>query len=107
VTEAEFQSQLIETLEEGGAAGNKCLKLDPGTGTIPKGWPDLLVLGQGGVVFWIEVKVEGGTVSPAQRMWMRLLALSGFRVCFCDPRPPYQLPVPMTAEEINAYQPPK
>ena len=58
MTEAEFQSDLIREMQ---ADGYTVLKLDPGTGNIPKSWPDLCILGPKGYVLWCEVKEVGGT----------------------------------------------
>lgn len=104
MTEAEFQRHLIQDLTDDGAI---CLKLDPGTGTIPKGWPDLMVLRGKGTVMFVEVKSVGGTVSEQQRRHMLLLALAGYDVCFCDPRPDMCHPRPFTEQEIREYQPPR
>jgi hypothetical protein len=102
--ESEFQAELCRELE---AQHHVVFKIEPGTGTIPKGWPDLEILYGGGVTMRCEVKTYGGEVTPAQRRQMHLLALSGHKVCFCDPRPEFCWPTPMTVEEIDAYEPPK
>jgi hypothetical protein len=102
MSEADFQAELCRDLTQ---AGWVCIKLDPGTGTIPKGWPDLLLL-HCGVVWFAEVKVPGGHVEPQQRRHMELLVLCEFNVCFIDPTPGNCNPRPWTYEEIHEYQPP-
>lgn len=70
--ESKYQKVLIEDYE---ARGGFALKLDPGTGTVPKGFPDLLVVLPGRVLF-VETKALEGRVSPLQRIWLdKLLAL--------------------------------
>jgi hypothetical protein len=104
LSESVFQADLIKELT---ADGRLALKLEPGTGNIPKAWPDLLILGPGPAVLWCEVKDVGGEVRVKQRHTLEMLALTGFNACFCDPRPEYCHPVPMTIEEIREYQPPR
>jgi hypothetical protein len=102
--EADFQASVIQDAE---IAGGRALKLEPGTGNIPKGWPDLLVMQGQGRYIWCELKTKGGTVSPMQRHTLLLLCKSGYDVCFMDPRPEYCVPCPMTPEEIETYEPPR
>lgn len=104
MAESKFQAELIQDLQEEGCT---CLKLDPGTGTIPKGWPDLLILWPGGRFTICEVKDFDGTVSPQQRRHVVLLRLSGFEVCFVDPRPDFCYPIPMTYRDLEDYEPPR
>lgn len=71
--ESKYQRRLIEDYE---AQGGFALKLDPGTGTVPKGFPDLLVVLPGRRVLFVETKALEGRVSPLQRIWLdKLLAL--------------------------------
>jgi len=104
MTEAEFQSILITNAQ---IEGFVAIKLDPGTGTIPKGWPDLVILQPDGYTLWVEVKAAGGRVAPQQRRHMLLLASAGHHACFVDPRPDYCCPVPMTYRELETYEPPR
>lgn len=104
ISEAKFQASLITDVEIDGGVG---LKIEPGTGNVPKGWPDLLLLKGHGRSIYVEVKVLNGTVTPEQRRMMRLLRMSGYECCFCDPRPDFAVPVPMTMKEIETYEPPQ
>lgn len=101
--ESDFQSRTIIHHE---AEGWTVYKLEPGSGTLPKHWPDTMWLYAGGLVMFVEFKSWGGTVEPGQRRILKMLATSGFNVCFCDPRPEHCAPAPMTIEEIEAYEPP-
>ena len=99
-SEAEYQASLVRSLRE---AGWTVIKMDPGTGTIPKGWPDLLCLDGRGQVFFVECKVLDGELTDMQRRTLRLLTLSGYKACVVDGSLGYCWPFAMTLEEIETY----
>lgn len=101
--ESEFQSETVNALKKDGWT---ILKLDPGTGTIPKHWPDTVMLVPGGTVLWVEFKTWGGDVKEGQRRTLKLLHKAGFNVGFCDPRPGYMIPRSFSLQEIEDYDAP-
>ena len=75
--EADIQRDVVRIYT---AAGWLAIKLDPGTGSIPKGWPDLMCIGMNRHLF-IEMKRGSmGRVEPMQEHYRRLLTLLGQRV---------------------------
>ena len=75
--ESKFQKNMREAYE---AEGCVVLKLDPRASAIPKGFPDLLVIGHNGEVTFIEAKSATGVVEPAQKYWHDLLRKMGHNV---------------------------
>lgn len=75
--ESVYQSRLRKEYEEDGAI---VLKLDPRASTIPKGFPDLLVLLPRGGTRFMELKAKDGKVEPAQRYWHDRLRQMGHEV---------------------------
>jgi VRR-NUC domain. len=63
--ESVYQRRIKREYEQGGAI---VVKMDPGP-SIPKGFPDLLVLLSDGRVRLIEMKAKDGKVGPAQKYW--------------------------------------
>lgn len=61
---------------------------------VHAGNPDRIVLMPGGVVRFVELKAEGGTLDPAQRVWHRRAAELGTVV-----------DVVRGAEEARSWQP--
>lgn len=59
--------------------GFVCVKNVPGHG-IPKGWPDLSIYAHLGFHVLVEVKAEGGALSPIQRHFIQQLLTLGHRV---------------------------
>jgi hypothetical protein len=47
---------------------------------VSPGVPDLVIVMPNGITKWMEVKSEGGTVSPVQRAWQDFLVDSGYQV---------------------------
>jgi len=75
--ESVYQSRLRKEYESDGAV---VLKMDPRASTIPKGFPDLLVLLPRGGTRFIELKAKDGKVEPAQRYWHDRLRQMGHEV---------------------------
>lgn len=63
--------------------GGLCLKYTSPTLT---GFPDRLILLPGGRAAWAELKSEGETPRPMQRVRIARLRRLGFRVGVCDTR---------------------
>ncbi len=72
--ESVHQREIVKELK---AKGALVIKLDPGTGTIPKGFPDLLAILPGGRVQFIETKAADGRLSPLQRKTLDELRAMG------------------------------
>lgn len=51
---------------------------------VSAGWPDLLVLGRGARVLFMECKATGKKASPLQLHVMGKLDELGFATCICD-----------------------
>ena len=81
--ESVYQSRLRKEYEEDGAI---VLKLDPRASTIPKGFPDLLVLLPRGGTRFIELKAKDGVVEPAQRYWHDRLRQMGHDILVVKPK---------------------
>lgn len=50
-----------------------------------KGWPDLTIVGPGGILFR-ELKAERGATTPEQRQWISWLTEAGCNVAVWKPR---------------------
>lgn len=61
--------------KEIGRLGGELIKLVPSQAS---GLPDRLCLMPGGIVFFIELKTLGKTLSPLQKMWRRTIMDMGF-----------------------------
>ena len=49
-----------------------------------RGWPDRIIMGKGGNVFFIEFKAPGEPMRPLQEYRKGMLEDKGFRVYLCD-----------------------
>lgn len=60
--ESLIESRLVRAVR---LSGGKSIKLAP----LDKGVPDRLVMWPGGRTEFVELKAEGGRLSPAQKLW--------------------------------------
>lgn len=51
---------------------------------IQTGWPDVMFLGYGGKILFIEFKAPGKLPTPKQEIKIKLLRELGFEVAVCD-----------------------
>lgn len=83
--EADVEGRLVRRVTK---LGGKAIKLEsPGT----RGFPDRLVIDQGGRLVFVETKAPSGRLSAQQRFWIGVLRRFGFEVA-----------VPKTIEEVDA-----
>ena len=74
--ESEIQREISKRYRK---AGWICFKVPADGINVPAGFPDLMCLGPGAKVVFIEVKTETGTPSPVQEAWAAVLRNLGHR----------------------------